>query len=109
MSTREPDDVVTVATAEHDPMHATLLWRCPGCGDIHAAQVHGSHTGRAMWTWNGSTTAPTLTPSLLKQAPGKRCHSFVTDGVVRFLGDCAHELKGTSVRMLPENADPFDD
>ena len=99
--------VVTVATSDSDPEHKTLLWVCPGCGDTHACQVAGSHTGRAMWGWDRSLTEPTLTPSVLKVAPGKRCHSFVKGGVVQFLGDCEHHLKGQSIRMLPENADPW--
>lgn len=30
-----------------------------------------------------------------------RCHSFVRDGKIQFLGDCSHELKGQTVD-LPE-------
>ena len=29
------------------------------------------------------------------------CHSFVTDGRIRFLGDCTHALKGQTV-PIPE-------
>jgi hypothetical protein len=59
-----------------------------------------------------------LTPSILKQPhdptpeypnTGKRCHSFVNDGSVQFLGDCEHELAGQTVAMLPENANPWTD
>jgi hypothetical protein len=25
---------------------------------------------------------------------GRRCHSFIADGVIDFLGDCTHELRG---------------
>lgn len=98
--------VVLVATRDADATHKTLIWKCAGCGDAHACQVSGKAQS-PQWGWNGSLTKPTLTPSVLKHAPGKRCHSFVRDGVVKFLGDCEHELAGQSVRMLPENADPF--
>jgi hypothetical protein len=32
---------------------------------------------------------------------GKVCHSFVTDGRIRYLGDCTHDLKGQTID-LPE-------
>jgi hypothetical protein len=101
---RGPDDVVTVATSESDPEYCHLMWRCAGCGYIHNCATKGS----VKWSWNGSKTKPTLSPSVLKD-PSKgakvRCHSFVRDGVVEFLGDCAHALAGQSVRMLPAGAD----
>jgi hypothetical protein len=28
-----------------------------------------------------------------------RCHSFVTDGRIQFLGDCTHELAGQTVDL----------
>lgn len=31
----------------------------------------------------------------------KICHSFIKDGMIQFLGDCTHELKGKTVK-LPE-------
>jgi hypothetical protein len=103
---REPNDVVTVATSDNDPEYRHLMWRCVGCGDIHGCPT----TGSVKWSWNGSKTEPTLSPSILKD-PSKgakvRCHSFVRDGVVEFLGDCAHDLAGQRVRMLPPGADIF--
>jgi hypothetical protein len=63
---------------------------------------------KVAWDWNGSTSAPTLTPSILKHTPGKRCHSFVRNGVVEFLADCEHELAGQSVKMLQDHARPFE-
>lgn len=29
----------------------------------------------------------------------KRCHSFVANGNIQFLGDCTHELAGQTVRL----------
>ena len=107
---RAPDDVVTVATSSSDPAYRCLLWRCAGCREIHACQVAGKPQ-QPTWTWNGSTTKPTLSPSVLKRPEstesGKRCHSFVREGVVEFLADCDHELVGQKVPMTPELADPF--
>ena len=57
------------------------------------------------WQWNGSTEAPSLTPSLLTRGTcGKDvefvCHCFVTDGRARFLSDSTHELSGLEVPLL---------
>lgn len=57
------------------------------------------------WTWNLDTEKPTLSPSILtwtgdRQSPTRRCHSFVRDGMVQFLGDCTHELAGQTVPLL---------
>lgn len=77
-----------------------LLW-CPACDDI--VMIDDS------WGWNGDAEAPTFTPSLLtevKFTDGRRyvCHSFVTDGVWNYLGDCTHDKAGESVPVvdLPE-------
>lgn len=54
------------------------------------------------WEWNGSTDAPTLRPSILSTLDHKklRCHSYMTDGMVQFLDDTSHELKGQTVPLL---------
>ena len=56
----------------------------------------------AKWTWNGDKVKPTFSPSIVVQGT-KRCHSFVTDGLIQFLSDCSHELAGKTV---PLPADP---
>jgi uncharacterized protein DUF6527 len=70
-----------------------LLFHCPGCDVAHPFDKR--------WTWNGSYTLPTFTPSLLcnQSIPGKVCHSFVTDGRIQFLGDCSHKLAGQTVDL----------
>lgn len=82
---------------------AGRLWFfCPGCGDSHACQVEGPSP---IWTWNGRTDRPTLSPSVLLEAAvtteGKelspRCHSFVRDGQIQYLTDCTHALAGQTV------------
>jgi hypothetical protein len=62
----------------------------------------------AKWKWNGDVKQPTFTPSILVRAnytSANRmddvCHSFVTDGRIRFLGDCTHELAGQVVELPP--------
>lgn len=79
-----------------------LIWWCPGCKTSHAVPT----TGPKAWTFNGSTDAPTLAPSVLVNAgrfnPEKDlCHTFVRDGQIEFLSDCTHELAGKTVAMEP--------
>lgn len=93
-----------------------VLFRCPGCDDNHQIRV-------GTWSWNGDVELPTFSPSLLVGGvqwdpvaypemhkpnhpdvePGKQitCHSFITDGQIKFLGDCTHALAGQTVD-LPE-------
>lgn len=60
--------------------------------------------GGSGWTWNGDLERPTFRPSILSRtadASGEiRCHSYVTDGRIEFLGDCSHELAGQTVDLL---------
>jgi hypothetical protein len=98
-------------------------FKCPGCGMSHTLRV----SGEKAWQWNGSVDAPTLQPSVLFQsghyAPDRantdrcwctynaehpkekdsficiRCHSFVTDGRIQFLGDSTHSLAGQTVDL----------
>lgn len=95
-----------------------LTFWCPGCAMAHQVKVVGSGS----WGWNGNVDKPTFTPSVLVQGVAPMtdeqraaymrgeglptpqpfvCHSFVTDGQIRFLGDCTHALAGQTVD-LPE-------
>jgi hypothetical protein len=72
---------------------------CPGCDALHVMRVEEPH-----WTWNGDVDKPTLSPSLLVtyqdlsgEGQHERCHSFVRDGNIEFLGDCTHALAGKTV------------
>jgi hypothetical protein len=106
-----------------------LEFQCPGCGDIHAAWTQPHGQGGAVWQWNGSMDKPTFSPSLLitsghhiaSHKPGGscwctwnathpdqpapftcyRCHSFIKDGQIQFLGDCTHAMAGKTVE-IPE-------
>jgi hypothetical protein len=103
---------------------AGLLFYCPGCDRAHTIRT----VGPSVWGWNGDVNKPTFTPSVLVSgrdftpagqaeydawfaagcAPlnGKQfdsaptvCHSFVTDGMIAFLGDCTHRLVGQTVEL----------
>jgi len=84
---------------------------CPGCqsddagsGHVFAVKLNDGSPG---WTFNGDLEKPTFHPSMLARCtlgPEKRehrCHSFVTDGRIQYLGDCTHSLRGQTVE-LPE-------
>lgn len=105
-----------------------LAFWCPGCDTAHAIR-----TGANGWTFNGDYDRPTFTPSVLVTSghylhgdePGNcycdfaerhpeaakgctfkcaRCHSYVTDGRIQFLGDCTHALVGQTVDLpMPEH------
>ena len=92
---------------------------CPGCSTMHQVRVEGE--GRPRWDWNGNADAPTFSPSINVTTghfvPGQerggwcvlsggadpcdceRCHSFVRDGRIQFLGDCTHALAGQTVDL----------
>ena len=90
-----------------------IAFWCPGCEGYHSFHV-GDEPG-PRWTWNGNVECPTFSPSLLVRypanpnaAPGfeewlkeRVCHSFVTDGQIRFLTDCTHALAGQTVPIPP--------
>lgn len=90
-----------------------LLFRCPGCCQLHQVSVGDGPGPR--WGFNGNYDRPTFSPSILVTyngpdagmdhgdytAPPAVCHSFVTDGQIQFLTDCTHELAGQTVPLTP--------
>lgn len=104
-----------------------VAFHCPGCDGLHVLTI--DPTARPCWSYNGLPDAPTFSPSVLvrtghyidghkagqdcwcsmaAKAPDDPppftctiCHSFVTDGRIRFLPDSTHALAGQTVD-LPE-------
>lgn len=78
-----------------------LVFWCPGCDGAHAVNVEKLNAWGAKWAWNGDAEKPTFTPSLLVSAssPEHRCHSHIRDGMIQFLDDCFHKLKGQTVEI----------
>ncbi len=83
-----------------------LAFTCPGCGYDHCVGVNGRKIpgedgSMNEWQWNQSMTRPTFMPSLLifKNTPSMRCHSFVKEGQIQFLGDCFHKLANQTVAI----------
>ena len=105
-----------------------FIWWCPGCKPSHGINGRSAdeHSG-PNWSWNGSSDAPTFSPSVLVRGIREdltpeqeknygeelktlsrehllehpvysfRCHSFVENGHMRFLNDCTHELANQTV------------
>lgn len=93
-----------------------VAFRCPGCHEMHQITVKREERSQGpLWGYNGDPQAPTFTPSILvtwsepsdvpeefdDTSKDKKmiCHSFVTDGKIRFLGDCTHALKDRVVDL----------
>lgn len=79
------------------------LFNCPGCDQEHAFND-------VIWTWNENYDRPTLYPSYLMH--GYKfdkdhnsvpfvCHSYIENGMIKYLTDCTHSLAGQTVE-LPE-------
>ena len=101
-----PDEATHITIAMPGPLTRRML------------RVGGSLHPR--WEWNKDCVRVTLTPSILttgvrpltteeaeRVLRGEnvdveeiRCHSFVTDGHVRFLPDCSHSLAGMEMDLL---------
>ena len=105
-----------MAKIKRDSDSTQLYFHCPGCKHLHA--INDSLTdlrgeNRPVWEFNGDFDRPTIRASILVWSYRKnpktekydietdRCHSFVTDGMIQFLGDCHHELAGQTIE-LPE-------
>ena len=76
---------------------------CPGCKSYHAVYIEGDKSKHPVWSWNKSLTEPTFKPSIMVKWPSASgnniCHSYVTDGKIRFLNDCTHDLKEQTVDL----------
>lgn len=92
-----------------------LIFYCPGCKEGHTIKIAGNDP----WTWDGNKVKPTISPSVLlwlehhpdedeeekKYVNSRRCHSFIRNGMIEFLGDCGHAFAGQTVPLHPIPAD----
>lgn len=68
--------------------------------------LKGRREGTGCWTWNGSTTAPTLRPSLKTTGHDYLCHTWITDGHAQYLDECSHDLRGQTAPLNPVEETP---
>lgn len=82
---------------EKDPNY--LVFYCPGCKRVHVIDA-------SKWNVSGSDKEHvTITPSILvngdlSNPSVPRCHMFIKNGVMEYLSDCTHELKGKNIPMV---------
>jgi len=95
-------DGALIQCAISECSHVELNFLGPMSMRIIPVILKGSRKSTNCWSWNGDIESPTLKPSILTdQSPeGPRCHSFVNDGMVKYLSDCTHELAGQSLPLL---------
>lgn len=103
-----------------------VAFYCPGCKDYHVIPI--TPGTKDSWHWNGDVDKPTFHPSVDVKSghymdshqPGSscwctynkehpedaedgfecmHCHSFVTNGTIRFLTDSTHALAGQEVPL----------
>ena len=81
-----------------DESQIDMMFYCPGCKCNHSYRIKGKDP---VWSWNGDTDKPTFSPSLMvwRSRPEIRCHLYVENGMIRYLGDCHHELASKTVPM----------
>lgn len=86
---------------------ADFMFWCPGCKCGHGVWTTHESKDHGRWVFNGNVEKPTIsafpgkTGSILvcPDDPKRRCHSFVTDGVIHYCHDCGHVLAGKQVPM----------
>ena len=104
-----PKAIVRVVN-DHGVTYPNLMFVCPGCSEFGGSGLHmlpvNTDKKSPAWDWDGNLEAPTVNPSILtnKDREEFRCHSFLRNGVLEFLGDCAHSLKNQHV-PLPDLPD----
>ena len=81
---------------------------CSGCDGRHVIRKKGKGKGvQAEWEFNDDLVKPTFSPSYLTgwskkgqpQFSKRRCHSFIKDGMIRYLSDCYHKYAGQTISL----------
>jgi hypothetical protein len=78
---------------------------CPACNHKHVFAVGTPFGNDAQWSFNGDLEKPSFGPSMLirwpEQGKNKVCHFFVTDGMIKFQGDCTHQFRSKTLPLPP--------
>ncbi len=83
------------------------LFHCPGCEYSHWFSTSGFTPSQReedtepkgpKWTWNNDKVKPTVRASILVRGQ-YTCHSFITDGKIKFLPDSTHKLSGQTIDL----------
>lgn len=74
-----------------------LFFLCPACGEEHAF-------GKG-WYFNGDLQNPTIRDSIKVTGHSEMrgpfvCHSWITDGKIKYDSDCTHEFANQTLDLL---------
>lgn len=79
-------------------------FECPGCDEKHVFRLReeGEESAYAgpIWTLEG-VAPPTFSPSLFLKRESYKCHLYLREGKIEFLGDCTHSLAGWTGKVPP--------
>lgn len=93
-----------VVTQDDKYLYTHFYWWCVGCDEQHVWALKEQPSDYAVpeWEFDGNLESPTVSPSILTDGsnPAKRCHVFIKNGQIEYLGDCWHKLAGQTVPMV---------
>lgn len=69
---------------------------CPGCQMVHAVDIHALSTNGRVIGWDGDQRKPTYGEPIHHDTPNGPCEYVMKAGVMYFLENCWHELRGQS-------------
>ena len=82
---------------------ADFVFWCEGCKCYHGIWTTNKNQNECIWSFNNDLQKPTVNPSIkVAWSFGSElfvCHSFIRDGMIQYLSDCTHELKGQTVEL----------
>jgi hypothetical protein len=90
-----------VSLLEDSDRELSYSFYCAGCRCGHMFFVR-RHDGKPdLWTWNNDFEKPSIYPSIdcNRSDPKTRCHSIIREGMIQYLSDCYHALRGKTVPM----------
>lgn len=79
---------------------AYAFW-CGGCGMHHV--IRTDENIKSHHKFNNNIEHPTIEPSIKVEIPHPEgnhiCHSYITNGIIKYLNDCTHHLKGKELDL----------
>jgi hypothetical protein len=78
-----------------------LEHHCPGCGQVHAIDIHALSKDGRVTGWDGDLIRPSFGEPLRYETSGGVCEYVVRAGVIYFMNNCWHPLSGKS-QTMPE-------
>lgn len=85
-----------------DTASPDYLFFCEGCQCAHGVWTTRPNITGAQWKFNGDMEKPTIEPSMVvPMHKGGSCHSFIRAGVIEYLPDSGHALRGQKIELKP--------